>query len=177
MRKPLFLSARAHADRSWLCTRAMGKNEGAAIDLVNISTQHLKAGLPFSLCASECARAEASRGRVRVVDGFDPGEGIDQVSVAAAQKHVTQPKVAQYILHTLREKHPSTEDEHLITGRELEILNLLAEGLVKKQIAVHLQISPFTVAAHVRSIYHKLHVVNAPAAVHQAYRKGILPIT
>lgn len=86
-------------------------------------------------------------------------------------------KVAQYILQTLREKHPATEDEHEITGRELEILQLLAEGLVKKQIADRLQISPFTVAAHVRSIYHKLQVVNAPAAVHQAYRKGILPLT
>lgn len=86
-------------------------------------------------------------------------------------------KVAQYILQTLREKHPHTEDEPIITGRELEILHLLAEGLVKKQIADRLHISPFTVAAHVRSIYQKLHVVNAPAAVHQAYRKGILPLS
>lgn len=86
-------------------------------------------------------------------------------------------KVAQYILQTLREKHPAPGDEPIITGRELEILHLLAEGLVKKQIADRLHISPFTVAAHVRSIYQKLHVVNAPAAVHQAYRKGILPLS
>ena len=85
-------------------------------------------------------------------------------------------KVAQYILQTLRVKQSAREEEHQISGRELEILQLLAEGLVKKQIADRLNISPFTVAAHVRNIYTKLQVVNAPAAVNQAFRKGILPL-
>jgi len=86
------------------------------------------------------------------------------------------PKVAHCILQTLREKHPVSEEGQLISDRELEILKLLAEGLVKKQIAERLQISSFTVAAHVRNIYTKLQVVNAPAAVSQAFRKGILPL-
>lgn len=86
------------------------------------------------------------------------------------------PKVAHCILQTLREKHPVSGEGQLISDRELEILKLLAEGLVKKQIADQLQISSFTVAAHVRNIYTKLQVVNAPAAVSQAFRKGILPL-
>jgi hypothetical protein len=85
-------------------------------------------------------------------------------------------KVAHCILQTFRERHPVTEKAHHISDRELEILKLLAEGLVKKEIAERLQISSFTVAAHVRNIYTKLQVVNAPAAVTQAFRKGLLPL-
>lgn len=85
--------------------------------------------------------------------------------------------VAQYILKTLREKPaPAVVDESQMTARELEILQLLAEGLVKKEISARLGISTFTVQAHVRNIYGKLHVPNAPAAVSQGYRKGLLPV-
>ncbi len=85
--------------------------------------------------------------------------------------------VAQHILKSLRSK-PAADaiDESQMTSRELEILNLLAEGLVKKEIAVRLGISTFTVQAHVRNIYTKLQVPNAPAAVSQGYRKGLLPV-
>jgi len=83
-------------------------------------------------------------------------------------------KVAKYILKTLQAIPHSGKDTHNLTEREMETLSLLAAGLGKKQIGDKLGISEFTVAAYVRSIYTKLEVVNAPAAVNQAYRKGIL---
>ena len=83
-------------------------------------------------------------------------------------------KVAKYILKTLQAIPHSGKDTHNLTEREMETLTLLAAGLGKKQIGDKLGISEFTVAAYVRSIYTKLEVVNAPAAVSQAYRKGIL---
>ena len=60
-----------------------------------------------------------------------------------------------------------------LSDRELEILTLLAEGLVKKQIAKRLEISYSTVDFHVRHIYEKLDVPNAPAAVNKAHRLSI----
>jgi DNA-binding NarL/FixJ family response regulator len=86
-------------------------------------------------------------------------------------------KVAQFILRTLRERPAPANEDCVVSSREVEILNLMGEGLVKKEIAVKLQISPFTVQAHVRNIYEKLHVQNAPSAVSQAYRKGVLPVS
>ena len=83
-------------------------------------------------------------------------------------------KVAKYILKTLQAIPRSGKDTHNLTEREMETLSLLAAGLGKKQIGEKLGISEFTVAAYVRSIYTKLEVVNAPAAVSQAYRRGIL---
>ena len=59
----------------------------------------------------------------------------------------------------------------------MEILRLLGEGLVKKEIAGHLDIGYTTVDTHVGHIYQKLEVRNAPAAVNQAYRLGLFPHT
>jgi len=81
--------------------------------------------------------------------------------------------VAKYILRTFQSEHPTVQPEKSLSERELEILTLLADGLVKKQIAKQLQISYSTVDFHVRNIYDKLDVTNAPAAVNRAHRLNI----
>lgn len=70
---------------------------------------------------------------------------------------------------------PREELEDSLSPRELEILALLAEGQVKRQIARHLDVSAATVSTYIRRIYDKLDVHNAPAAVAKAYRTGIFP--
>ena len=81
--------------------------------------------------------------------------------------------VAQFILQkmTLKELFPIDT----LTERENEILLMLSEGLVKKEIATQLGIGYSTVDTHVSHIYRKLRVSNAPAAVSKAYQSGILP--
>ena len=82
--------------------------------------------------------------------------------------------VARLIIETLQTKLPDNKPEQLLSKRELEILTLLAEGLVKKKICEQLNLSYSTVDTHVAHIYNKLNASNAPAAVSKAYRKGIL---
>lgn len=84
-------------------------------------------------------------------------------------------KVAQFILKTLKTKLPRGETHPVLTEREMEVLILLAEGLVKKEIADRLCISSTTVVTHVSHIYEKLNVTNAPSAINKAYRMGIFP--
>jgi predicted ATPase/DNA-binding CsgD family transcriptional regulator len=55
-----------------------------------------------------------------------------------------------------------------LTGREVEVLRLLAMGLTNAQIAERLVISLLTVKAHVRSIYSKLEVTSRSAATRYA---------
>lgn len=62
-----------------------------------------------------------------------------------------------------------------LTKREIEILQAMAEGLVQKEIADSLTISPHTVDSHLRNIYHKLHVRSGPAAVARAVRMKLFP--
>lgn len=83
------------------------------------------------------------------------------------------PGVARFVLQTLQKKLPDDQREGLLSKRELEILALLAEGLVKKEIAKRLDIGYTTVDTHVSRIYLKLRVSNAPSAVNQAHRLNL----
>jgi two-component system, NarL family, nitrate/nitrite response regulator NarL len=86
------------------------------------------------------------------------------------------PGVATFILNTMSARPRKETLEKDLSEREMQVLKLLGEGLVKKEIASELGISVTTVADHVRHIYEKLEVPNAPAAINKAYRSGILPL-
>ena len=85
-------------------------------------------------------------------------------------------KVAKFILTHIQATPTTGESKISLTDREMEVLELLANGLVKKEIGNALGISFFTVSSHIRHIYDKLNVLNAPAAISTAYQKGILPV-
>ena len=61
-----------------------------------------------------------------------------------------------------------------LTDREMEVLQLLAQGLANKQIAARLSISEHTVKFHVSSIYNKLGVGNRTEAVRMGVRRGLI---
>jgi LuxR family maltose regulon positive regulatory protein len=63
-----------------------------------------------------------------------------------------------------------------LSGRELEVLGLVAEGLSNREIAQRLVISPKTVKRHTSSIYGKLGVHSRTQAVAKARNLGILPL-
>ncbi len=83
--------------------------------------------------------------------------------------------VARFILNTLKSRLPTSDSAGLLTDRQREILALLGEGLLKKEIAGRLGISYATVDEHVAHIYARLGVRNAPAAVNQAHLLGLFP--
>ena len=84
--------------------------------------------------------------------------------------------VARFIIHTLKTRLSKGSSEGLLTDRQTEILTLLGEGLLKKEIADRLKITYATVDEHVAHIYERLGVRNAPAAVNQAHLLGLFPL-
>ena len=75
----------------------------------------------------------------------------------------------------LRELHPLAEQLlEPLSGRELEVLDQLAEGLSNKLIAHRLNISEHTVKTHVASIFAKLGASSRTEAVSQAIRRGLV---
>mgnify|MGYP006364941585 FL=1 len=61
-----------------------------------------------------------------------------------------------------------------LSQREMEILQLLVQGLFYKEIGQKLNISTNTAKKHVVNIYQKLHVNSRAQALHLAYEKGLL---
>ena len=64
-----------------------------------------------------------------------------------------------------------------LTGRELEVLELLVRGWPNKQIAHRLSIAPRTVGSHVEHIYTKIGVSTRGAAAMFAMRHGLVAAT
>ena len=90
------------------------------------------------------------------------------------------PEVARFVIDRfsrLRVKPPVAGDLPIaesLSDREREVLRLLADGLVKKEVATRMNISLYTVDNYVRRIYAKLHVNTLGGAVARAIRDGIV---
>lgn len=72
--------------------------------------------------------------------------------------------IALKVVRHFQQNRPSDEALKL-SGREHEILSLMAKGHQYKEIAENLSISPLTVRTHIRRIYDKLHVTSRTEAV------------
>jgi DNA-binding NarL/FixJ family response regulator len=86
------------------------------------------------------------------------------------------PAVAKKVLDAFANSEILTgkKGDYGLTAREQEILRLLADGLLKKEIADALSISVNTVSTHLRRVYDKLHVNTNTGAVAKALREGII---
>ena len=118
-----------------------------------------------------CAGAS---GYVLKASGTDKiGEAIRQVMGGGAPM---TPEVAKKVLDAFANSDllPGEKGDYGLTAREQEILRLLAEGLLKKEIADALSISVNTVSTHLRRVYDKLHVNTNTGAVAKALREGII---
>lgn len=82
-------------------------------------------------------------------------------------------QIARKVVTTFHQHDPEKDIElKLLSRREKQILELLAQGLMYKEIAAKLFISAETVRKHVYRIYEKLHVNNRVAAVNKLYGKS-----
>ena len=75
---------------------------------------------------------------------------------------------------SLIEKVATGLSSEALTGRELNVLELLARGKSNKEIGVSLYISETTVKSHLRSIFRKLNVLSRTEAISVASRRGLI---
>jgi DNA-binding NarL/FixJ family response regulator len=91
-------------------------------------------------------------------------------------EHVLNPEVASRMLREFRARQASPAPHPLppLSGREEEVLKLLATGETNRQIARRLYVSEETVKSHVASILRKLEVSDRTSAAVLAVRAGLV---
>ena len=86
---------------------------------------------------------------------------------------IMTPSIALRVMQSFQPKTKPALTFNL-TNRETEVLRLLSEGMSYKMIAAEMDISYFTVNAHIRKIYQKLQVNSSAEAVSLALKTGIV---
>lgn len=149
------------------------------IDALPLIKQHCPESPIVVLTQSDCEAdvlAAISAGASGYLLKASTGDQLIQgIRSALEGETPIDPKVARFILNTLRGKPKATDAEGALSERELEVLGLLGDGLAKKEIANQLEISTHTVDNYMRRIYEKFLVPNAAAAISKAYKIGLFP--
>jgi DNA-binding NarL/FixJ family response regulator len=96
-------------------------------------------------------------------------EGEDQLLAELTVRPDLVGRLVEEVRHSLALDAPP---ENPLTGREEEVLTLVAGGLKNRDIAVRLDLSEQTVKNHLTGILHKLGAANRTRAVMYAVRQG-----
>jgi DNA-binding NarL/FixJ family response regulator len=119
--------------------------------------------------ARDALRAQLLDSSIDIVDEFGSMDEARQSGVAVDALIVAGDDTGA----GRRRASPEVMEEPL-TPREVQVLELLAEGLANKAIADRLGISDQTVKFHVAAILAKLGVANRTEAVRVAVRRGLI---
>ena len=107
-------------------------------------------------------------------------EVADAIRMAASGTTDLSPLLAASMLDEVRRLEAPTDaadEEHVITKREEQVLQRIADGCSTSEVAQQLFISQKTVKNHLASIYQKLDARDRTQAVLQAVRMGIVHLT
>jgi DNA-binding NarL/FixJ family response regulator len=106
-----------------------------------------------------------------------PEQLIAAVRVVAAGDALIAPGVTKRLIEQFVRTAPASEPPagfQQLTGRELEVLGLIARGLSNGEIAAELVLSEATVKTHVKRVLRKLGVRDRVHAVVAAYEAGLV---
>lgn len=138
----------------------------------------------------QAIRANDQSARVIVLTTFDTDNDISTAVKAGAKAYLLKDTLREDLLTCIRRVHagetciPAAVLAKLaaglnhadLTGRELEVLALLAKGRSNKEIGANLYIGETTVKSHLRNIFAKLNVLSRTEAISEASRRGLVSL-
>jgi DNA-binding NarL/FixJ family response regulator len=144
-------------------------NEHPDVKVIALSMHHDKQFV------SEIFRAGAS-GYLIKDSAFD--ELDHAIRIVMNGKTYINPQIASLVVESLisQSSMPSSQSFSLLTEREREVLQLIAEGRSTKQIAYDLHVSSKTVESHRRQVMGKLNVRSVAELTKFAIREGLTSI-
>jgi len=84
------------------------------------------------------------------------------------------PAIARALLHRFRPGNAHMDIAECLTTRERDVLELMAHGHKRREIADQMKVSVHTVSTHAKHIYEKLAVGSSGEAVFEARRRGMI---
>ncbi|MCI0387716.1 MAG: response regulator transcription factor [Acidobacteria bacterium] len=120
------------------------------------------------------ALAAGARGFVLKSDIYN--KLIEAIEALSKHKPFLNIKASETLLESFVKSTAESEEDTVLTDREREIIQLLAEGKSNKEIASRLDISTRTVEAHRRAIMNKLAFGSFAELVHYAIRNKIIRV-
>ena len=98
----------------------------------------------------------------------------DIVEQAFGGSSPMSPHIARRVLEMFKQFIPPPKSDYNLTQREIEVLDFLIQGFDNKAIAEKLFLSTYTIRAHIRNIYDKLHVHSKSQAVAKALKERLV---
>jgi DNA-binding NarL/FixJ family response regulator len=140
--------------------------------------------------ATEKIRQQDASARIIVLTTYDTDNEILRAIKAGAKAYLLKDTRLEELLDCIRKVNrgetciPPSLVEKLavgvstesLTGRELNVLDLLARGKSNKEISMNLYISETTVKSHLRNIFRKLNVLSRTEALSVASRRGLVQL-
>lgn len=120
---------------------------------------------------AEVLAAVASGADAYCLKSTDPASLLLAIRAAALGSTYLDPQIAHIVLgHVIT----PTGTDNPLSPRELEVLRLIADGLVNKEIAQKLGISLSTVKTHIEELLQKLSASDRTQAAIKAVRRGLM---
>jgi DNA-binding NarL/FixJ family response regulator len=130
--------------------------------------------------------ADDPSARIVVLTMYEGDADISRALKAGAAAYVLKDSVSSELIRVVREVHAGRHpllasvqerlarrpSERALTDREVQVLELVAEGKRNKEIGAALGISDETVQAHLRNVFAKLDVRDRTAAIAVAVQRG-----
>ncbi len=150
----------------------------------------LQLGSMSGVDAIRAIKSEAGDARIVVLTMYSGDEDIYRALEAGAVTYLLKDTLSDDLIRVVRDVHdgkqpigPDVEARLAeraarprLTPREVQVIELVAQGMRNKEIAAALGISEETAQVHVKNILSKLRVKDRTAAVSVALRRGIIHI-
>lgn len=154
----------------------------------DVTLMDLQLPLLSGLEALRRIRSVDAYAKIIVLTTYHGDEDVHQALAAGAATYLLKEAVLDDLAGVVRAVHngarPLSEDvqrilatraEHAqLTAREIEVLELIAQGLRNKEVGAVLGITEETVKVHMRNIMSKLNVQDRTEAVTMALRRGVI---
>jgi two-component system NarL family response regulator len=154
----------------------------------DVTLMDLRLGPASGVDAIKAIRREKPDARIIVLTMYEGDEDIFRAHQAGATTYLLKDTLSSDLVRVVREVNaggrpvlPEVQARlaerasmPTLTSREVEVLQLISQGLRNKEVGAMLGITEGTVQIHVKNIFAKLSVNDRTAAVQVAVRRGLI---